>query len=211
MLELTKNPPSNFDEMVADMLKCEQTKGQSVYAHGQSVCEYYVELMDHLKGLYSIYKSNWRLPDWLDAYRQEILDNLWEDERIQTYALYHDNGKPYVRTVDKKTGEVHFPNHAAASEYIWACVGGNQIVGHLIGQDMLIHTGSAEDIQEYIDHADIKSAITLLIVALCEIHSNARLFGGIESTSFKSKWKKLDRRGRQILKYYFGEKSSVSD
>jgi hypothetical protein len=48
--------------------------------------------------------------------------------------------------------------------------------------------------------------MTLLVAALAEIHSNAQLFGGIESVSFKSKWKNWDRRGKQIMKI-FGEKS----
>jgi hypothetical protein len=48
-----------------------------------------------------------------------------------------------------------------------------------------------------------KDAITLLIAALAEVHSNASLFGGIESTSFKIKWKTIDKRGRQICKRYF--------
>jgi len=42
-------------------------------------------------------------------------------------------------------------------------------------------------------------AATLLLTALAEIHSNAEMFGGIESTSFKIKWKQLNRRGKKIL------------
>tara|TARA_Y100000034_G_C6909981_1_gene423995 strand:+ start:9918 stop:10136 length:219 start_codon:yes stop_codon:yes gene_type:complete len=43
-------------------------------------------------------------------------------------------------------------------------------------------------------------AITLLIIGLCEIHSNAEMFGGINSTSFKIKWKKLNSKGNKIIK-----------
>jgi hypothetical protein len=32
------------------------------------------------------------------------------------------------------------------------------------------------------------------------ITSNASMFGGIESTSFKIKYKQLDKRGNQVLK-----------
>lgn len=42
--------------------------------------------------------------------------------------------------------------------------------------------------------------LTLLVTSLCEIHANADMFGGIESSSFKIKFKQLDRRGNQIIK-----------
>jgi hypothetical protein len=38
-----------------------------------------------------------------------------------------------------------------------------------------------------------------LLTGLCEIHSNARMFGGIESTGFKIKWKHLDKMGKRII------------
>lgn len=40
----------------------------------------------------------------------------------------------------------------------------------------------------------------LLITGLCEIHSNAVMFGGIDSQSFKIKHKKLNRLGKNIVK-----------
>jgi hypothetical protein len=44
------------------------------------------------------------------------------------------------------------------------------------------------------------AAISLLITGLAEIHANAEMFGGIESTSFKMKYKQINRRGKQIIK-----------
>ena len=46
----------------------------------------------------------------------------------------------------------------------------------------------------------------LLFAALSEIHSNASMFGGIESTSFKMKWKQLNKRGNAIIKKLNSEK-----
>lgn len=43
-------------------------------------------------------------------------------------------------------------------------------------------------------------ARTPLVTARSEVHANATMFGDIASTSFKSKWKHVDRRGRAILK-----------
>lgn len=42
-------------------------------------------------------------------------------------------------------------------------------------------------------------AITLMLVGLAEIHANAEMFGGLDSTSFKIKFKHIDVRGRQVF------------
>lgn len=204
---LTKNPPIYFDDMVADMLKCEQTQGQSVYQHGQSVSVHFFDLIHALKYDDEEVLIKWRIPKWLLEYKDCILDTLHDSGKIELYTLYHDCGKPYCRHVDKKTGSFHFPNHAEVSRYVWACVGGNEVVGNLIADDMVIHTANAEEIDRKLNEDwDEQDAITLLIAALSELHSNAKMFGGVESTSFKSKWKKVDRRGKQICKKLFGEK-----
>jgi hypothetical protein len=70
---------------------------------------------------------------------------------------------------------------------------------------MAIHTANADEIAKLCVEWDVEDAMTLLVAALAEIHSNARLFGGIDSVSFKSKWKNWDRRGKQIIKTFFGE------
>lgn len=226
--------------MAADMLRCEQTQGQSVYQHGLSVRKHFFELIDHLQNGHPL--EGWRVPKWLEEYGPEIIKNLHDMETISNYTLYHDCGKPYCRTVDAD-GRVHFPNHAEVSRDVWMNVGKSKVVGHLIANDMVIHTATAEEITYKITsdecaecdgtglsdeplycggeyngmancvHCDRgytrkaewskQDALTLLLAALAEIHSNAKMFGGIESSSFKSKWKKIDRRGNQICKHYF--------
>lgn len=202
MNELTKKPPKSFDEMVADMLKCEQTPGQSVYQHGISVNQHFDDLMDYLNGLYSLPEGRWKLPEWLETYKGDIIANLHNRGQIERYLIFHDAGKPYCRTWDG-----HFPNHAAVSKYIWSCIGGNDRVGHLIGEDMVMHSASAEEIDKKLDEDwTEQDACTLLLAALCEIHSNAKMFGGelgIKSEQFKMKWKQIDRRGKQICKKLF--------
>jgi hypothetical protein len=42
-------------------------------------------------------------------------------------------------------------------------------------------------------------AMTLLLTGLAEVHSNAQMFGGLDSTSFKIKFKSINQRGKQIL------------
>lgn len=207
-MNLTQPIPKNFDEMVATMLRCQQTQGQSVYQHGQSVCTYFFDIVDHIKGLHKL-DGHWKIPDWVSDYGESLVENLHDENTIRQYTLYHDCGKPYCRVVDG-AGAVHFPDHVEVSKHIWECVGGDKVVGNLIGEDMAIHTGTADEISHKIQKEwSVKDASTLLIAALAEIHSNARMFGGVDSVSFKIKWKNLDRRGKQICKLCFGEKPCI--
>jgi len=64
----------------------------------------------------------------------------------------------------------------------------------------------AADIDEFIKKPE---AITLLIVGLAEIHSNAELFGGYDSQSFKIKWNQINRRGNAVVKKLFGDKNGI--
>ena len=201
-MNLTKPIPKNFDEMVATMLLCEQSQGQSVYQHGQSVCSHLFDLIDHIKGVYKPPEGYWKLPEWPMNYAEELLCNLHDEDKIRQYTTYHDCGKILCKQVDAE-GRVHFPDHARLSKELWLSVGGDKIVGELIGDDMFIHTSSANEInQRLISGWDIKDASTLLFSAIAEIHSNAVMFGGIESLSFKSKFKIIDRRGKQICKFF---------
>jgi hypothetical protein len=61
---------------------------------------------------------------------------------------------------------------------------------------MDIHLLKADGVEEF---SQRKEAISLILTGLAELHSNAAMFGGIESVSFKIKWKNLNKRGRQVL------------
>lgn len=175
------------------MKDCEQTQGLSVLAHGELVHAYYQDLRNHVtQGTPLQYE--WKLPDWFAD------KNLWQrrfsEEVIEEYQVNHDCSKPLVRTVDLD-GRVHFPGHANASEAIWLHVGGDDDAARLMGMDMDIHLLKAEGQEAF---AARPEAATLLLTGLCEIHANASMFGGIDSTSFKIKWKHIDKRGKQIVK-----------
>lgn len=186
-----------FDEMVVAMLSCEQSPGFSVYKHGLSVAEYFSDLVEENPSF------KWKLPDWFVKSKDKILGNLHPRETIHKYLLFHDCGKPFCRTVED--GKVHFPNHAEVSAQIWQSVGGSTDVGKLIRNDMVFHTANAEEITNKFNEWSIQDACTLLCAAFAEVHSNANMFGGHESTSFKMKWKHLDRRGKLLCKHYFKE------
>jgi hypothetical protein len=82
------------------------------------------------------------------------------------------------------------------SRQVWLEHGGSAEVADLIGMDMDVHLLKAEDIPEFVARPQ---AAALLLTALAEIHANAAMFGGTESTSFKIKLKHIERRGKQII------------
>ncbi len=164
-------------------------------AHGELVHAYYQDLRNHVEQGAPL-QYEWKLPDWFaskDLWRLRLSESV-----IEEYQVNHDCSKPLVRTLGED-GKVHFPDHAKASEAIWLHVGGNADAARLMGMDMDIHLLKAEG-QE--DFAKRREAATLLLTGLCEIHANASMFGGIDSTSFKIKWKHIDKRGKQIVKLF---------
>lgn len=183
------------------MQDCQQCEGQSVYEHGLAVKEHTFQLINYLKT--GQIHGEWRLPDWLSEYSQQILSVLLPQDIIEEYTTFHDCGKPYCRSVDEN-GKTHFPDHAKVSHQTWLNVGGCKSAARLIEMDMMIHTLKASDIDDFICHPE---ACTLLLAGLAEVHSNAKMFGGIGSTSFKIKWNQINKRGKVILQKLFKEQS----
>lgn len=184
-----------FEQVIEDMSACEQTKGMSVLEHGQLVNQYYQDLMTHLETGASLIHQ-WRLPDWVMDFKDIILKEVYSAETMNAYQIMHDCGKPYCLTVDDE-GKRHFPDHAQVSYEVAKLIMPDQpLVQQLIKMDMDIHYLKSEGLEDF---ASRYECVSLLITGLCEIHANASMFGGIESTSFKIKWKQIDKRGRQIL------------
>lgn len=181
------------------MQRCSQTETQSVLEHGFSVNNYLHDLIANTQ------QYSWRLPDWFDQYRDQLLGSLHPIDVLDHYTIYHDCGKPYCLTGDAAGN--HFPNHAALSQKIYFDLTGDALVSQLIGWDMVLHICKAAELDHYLAIWSPQDAATLLLVTLSEIHSNAAMFGGIESTSFKIKWKQLKKRGKKVCKYLFREKA----
>lgn len=178
------------------MRECFQFETMSVLDHGNSVHAWFRDLYFHLTEKKPL-QLTWRLPDWIND--PLIPAKLLDFDILETYQVYHDCGKPLCRTVDDQ-GRQHFPDHAAVSEKRWLeCSDGSPVaitIGKLIGMDMDVHTMKADSIEAF---AAKDEAISLLITALCELHSNAQMFGGIDSVGFKIKWKQADKVGKRIL------------
>ncbi|KVP75482.1 hypothetical protein WJ96_07175 [Burkholderia ubonensis] len=177
------------------MRACMQFRTQNVLEHGEAVLAKYQTLMAHARD--GRLPDGWRQPKWWTPETAQRLAQAQPPEAIMTnYLRYHDCGKPICRIQDE-AGRQHFPNHAAVSAQLWAQIGGHPDEVWLMANDMLLHTGSAEEC-EAIRGRHLAPA--LMFAALSEIHANAEMFGGIETDSFKSKAKQLERRTTQLLK-----------
>lgn len=163
-------------------------RGLSVLEHGQQVFNKYSDLL-------SCNTSGWRLPSWYEENKDKLNSLMPTSDCMALYHIYHDVGKPFCRAVDAE-GKQHFPNHARISAAVWHEAGGDSYVGRLIEHDMDMHLMKPHEAATY-KHLDIVPP--LLITALTEIHANAEMFGGIESISFKIKFKALSRLGNAFM------------
>lgn len=187
-------------EVVDAMLECEQRSGQNMLQHGESVRDHLMDLVEFLRNPHYTPKFQWRYPRWLLSHAKSLVDKLPADHVLEKYALWHDCGKPFCKTTTED-GKVQYPNHAKVSADIFRELYPEQEdVARLIEMDMDIHTMSADAIPEFCKKPE---AITLLLSGLAALHSNATLFGGLQSESFKIKWKHLDKRGNAICKLLF--------
>jgi len=203
-LPLAGKKSGKVDSLILDMKKTPQTETQSVWDHGVSVSEKYKELISYLRGDSQL-TSEWKMPDWVQDNKKFILDNLYPDDIMRKYHVYHDSGKPYCIEYDEDNRK-HFPNHAEVSYNTYLDVFGSDeeslIVSDLIRHDMDVHLLKALGVEDFCNQMGTKKSITLLITALCELHSNAEMFGGgIESTGFKIKHKQTNKRGKSIINF----------
>lgn len=178
------------------MKSCQQSLNQNIYQHGEAVQKRMLQLIQMLNS--NNFEGDWRLPEWLQQYRLQILHNLCSEEIIKEYTLFHDCSKPYCRIMDEN-GKQHFPNHAEKSYEIWSQIGNHQ-AAKLMRMDMMIHQLKAVDINDFIQHPE---ATTLLLAGLAEVHANGEMFGGFDSDSFKIKWNQINKRGKAICKKLF--------
>lgn len=191
MEQISENQRAQLIEL---MKSCIQTSGMTILEHGEMVSDYASDLLNHLRTGCQL-KYQWQLPEWI--YSKALITNLPIDQVIHDYHLFHDVGKPLCLTIDED-GRRHFPCHADVSTQLWLDSGGSQEVADLISMDMDIHLLKADGIEEF---SSRKQANILLLTGLAEIHANASMFGGITSTSFKIKYKQIEKRGKVIVKH----------
>jgi len=176
------------------MKTTKQFDTQTVWEHGQSVKEITLELINDLKNKTDRYSI---IPECFKEHSEKILDNLYSNQIIEEYCVFHDISKPFCISIDEM-GKRHFFDHANKSYEIYRQISDNQIVANLIKDDMLIHTIKDNDLENFLKKP-VKQITTHLVVGLAELISNSKFFGGMESDSFKIKYKQLLKRSKKIL------------
>ena len=181
------------------MIACFQFKTMNILQHGQSVHNKYLLLLNEL------YNIKTPLHDFLPKiFKNESHCNWLKSKQLpidimQIYHWYHDCGKPDCLTVDEN-GKQHFPNHAAVSTEKFIIhsshISNYKIIAELISKDMAFHTYSGDELINLCKH---EYAASLYLTALAEVYSNAEMFGGYDSVSFKIKVKKLERAGNKLI------------
>jgi len=161
--------------------------------HGILVNQYFLDLYSHLQ-FNTILQYNWKLPNWIYDNKEFILDNLLPIGMLSNYQIYHDIGKPFCKTYDIDTKKPHFYNHEKISSEIYPSV---FEIKKLIASNMIIHKIKDKEMDKF---SKRKDSISLLITGLSEIHANAEMFGGMNSTSFKIKYKQIDSRGKGLFR-----------
>lgn len=176
------------------MANCSQTSDQSTFHHGISVKNYLFDILSHLRYDKPL-RYEWLIPDWVTQNKNLILSSLPDNKTLILYTIFHDCGKWKCLTIDDN-GKRHFPNHAEVSYKYFNQVFDNDIAADLILHDMDIHLLKSDGVEEFSKNP---YTLTLLLTGLAELHSNARMFGGLNSTSYKIKLKSITKRGNQII------------
>ena len=180
--------------LVQKMKECEQTQGMSVLQHGESVKDHLFDLINHLRTDEPL-KNEWKLPEWVIENKELFLASLPDNDTLELYTVYHDCGKPFCLEFDEQGR--HFPDHCQVSYKYFKQAFDNDVAAELILHDMDIHLLKADGVNEFCKNT---YALTLLLTGLAEIHSNSKMFGGMDSLSFKIKWKSINQRGKSITK-----------
>ena len=200
-------------ELVWNMQECFQAKGLNMIDHGLAVKDRLFDLVNVVNHPETPAKFAWRYPSWFFQHASRIAYNLRSALILDRYATMHDCGKPACKTPSSSiAGDVEvrysYPDHAEVSAREFERVSDmtledNRVIANLIRRDMDIHTLKTEGIAEFC--RDREDAVTLLLTGLAEIHANAEMFGGMQSDSFKIKFKQLEKKGALICKYLFGD------
>lgn len=181
-------------DVVDSMLSCLQTPGQNVLDHGVAVKDKLFEV----KQLIVTDTLPEGAPSWLKEYGGRLVKDLYDDYTLTKYTIWHDCGKPIVKTCDEN-GQ-HFNNHEEASSKLFLEVfPDHTVVAELINRDMtphLLRHTDLEGVRQFCNNR--QQAATLLLTAYAAMESNCSMFGGKDSVSYKIKTKRLAKFGEVV-------------
>lgn len=190
-------------KVIEDMMKFEQRPNQTILQHGESVRDHLFDLISFLKDPHHKPKYIWRIPGWALQNSRKLVEKLPDAFTLEKHTTLHDCGKMYCIQVDEE-GKVHYPNHSESSAKLFKeLYQDEEKAAWLIQHDMDLHLLTSVNSIENYNIEDINLLSALLLTSLSELHSNAELFGGIQSDSFKIKYKRLDKVGNNLIKRYF--------
>lgn len=159
--------------------------------HGELVHKYYCDILNLITD--KVTKFEWDIPEQTISQLSKLYIDAMLSCQVKDYHTYHDCGKHISKYVDDE-GRQHFPDHADNSYRQWLEHGGDGITAYLIQHDMYFHTTPLPCIEA------ITYYPTLLLTAWAEIHANSEMFGGVQSTSFKIKKKRLIKITNKLTK-----------
>jgi len=201
---LGKENKYSYKNVINKMITTPQNNKQNILEHGLSVMKYFNEIKKTLENS-TEYNSflNLKIPDFIIDNKYFILENLLSDDILNEYQLYHDIGKPYCIKYDKD-GKVHFPNHEDYSSKVYLEFSNHNdkiLISKLIYHDMDFHILKPSECENYLHETKLSKSeiISLLLTTLSELNSNADMFGGFDSTSFKIKYKNYLKISKKII------------
>lgn len=165
-----------------------QFQNQTILQHGLSVHEHYKKILNALET--KNYES-YKFPQYLIDNWPKIKKKLYHTDLLKQYHVYHDCGKPYCCSIDR-LGKKHFLNHPEVSYQTYCSVFSDDIIAKLIRNDMIFHSGSPEQIDQFISQNDKRFLYSLWMTSLAEIYSNSAMFSADKQDSFKKKYAKLE-------------------
>lgn len=179
-----------------------QFKTQTIFEHGMSVNRYYHDLLYNLNNR----KDSLPIPELLYLEWDKIKPLVYSNGIMNVYQIYHDCGKPYCEVLDSE-GRKHFPGHSEKSYQVFKDAFNYipnemlETVSNLIRYDMVFHEKPLNEIENFISKNDKRFLVSLYLTNLAELYSNAQMFGGYDSTSFKIKYKKLEKIFKKLYNY----------
>lgn len=172
-----------IEELHTSMHSCMQTEGMSIWQHGVDVHEKYLHIIDILSDKS---ENDYNLPiELFDIYKNYPVIDI---EIMKHYHVYHDCAKGMCLEIDEN-GRRHYPEHCYWSmkqySYLFPDRGIEQF---MVFHDMDFHTMKTAELYPLsMSHC----AFSLYLTSWAELTSNAIMFGGLTSDSYKIKRKKL--------------------